>query len=268
MSNAHHRDEIAQLLRLFANDVEQWKRTPQLLQLEPISESSVLSIEPNGLGTRFQSSMAPTLKRLRSKCLIAGFEVAFQAIQNSVQAAVHYWDAVWDFESMTRGRSGTFEINAEDSSLHYSLGRQTPDSDLLDLLRDIADEISGDDETEDFVGDVESEQGESASHGKESRQFADARADIPIHYRNSETKQPIGPLIGNGASLARAISGRDTARRKYLLDRHENSLFVREITTKELEVYFRDQRTFIESKVRFDKAMQQETTTTTTNDMQ
>ena len=72
--------------------------------------------------------------------------------------------------------------------------------------------------------------------------FAEATENIPEQYRDS-TKTPIGPLVGTGAAMGKAVTGRN--RKRDLLSKHKSrKVFVRQTDTTEFEVYFRSHSDF------------------------
>jgi hypothetical protein len=85
------------------------------------------------------------------------------------------------------------------------------------------------------------------------RQFAPKDSDPPENFK-------WGPLEGSAAALAKAISGRKNERKNYLIQRHPERLFVRDLTERRFHVFFRTAKEFNEAKQRFDNEQRQLTT--------
>lgn len=80
--------------------------------------------------------------------------------------------------------------------------------------------------------------------------FASATDTIPEKYLDN-TNSPIGPLTGSGTALARALTGKENARRRELVSKHKNGVvWVRKISDRELEAYFRNMREFQDAEKR------------------
>jgi hypothetical protein len=93
----------------------------------------------------------------------------------------------------------------------------------------------------------------SLSHdGKATEpEFTHAAESIPNNYCDN-TRQPIGPLEGSGAKLARAVTGRNVAKKSDLLKRHTKQVFVRQTGERAFEVYFRTAGELSRAQQRFD----------------
>lgn len=101
------------------------------------------------------------------------------------------------------------------------------------------------------VGDLESEA--TGEYEEPKKLFAESTAEVPSRYRNpSNLKEHWGPLTGSGAKLAKAISGNPKARRPYLEKHHEGKIFVRQMTDRELEVYFEKNESYLKAKRAFE----------------
>lgn len=80
------------------------------------------------------------------------------------------------------------------------------------------------------------------------KQFATALDAVPKAY----THQGLvcGPLEGNATALSRAISNNKKAKPNYLKAHHNGKIFVRQLTPKSFEVYFRTLKEFHDAKLR------------------
>jgi len=84
--------------------------------------------------------------------------------------------------------------------------------------------------------------------------FATATSAVPLDYCDN-TKTPIGPLMGQGAAMARAVTGRKQARKADLLKKHQGgSVFVQQHSPRAFQVYFLNQAAYVKAKAKLTTA--------------
>jgi hypothetical protein len=74
------------------------------------------------------------------------------------------------------------------------------------------------------------------------RKFAEATDAVPAAY--CESGRPCGPLEGNATAILKAITQRDKVRPEDLKRYHGGRVWVRQITKRRLEAFFRSFKEF------------------------